>query len=292
MNRLEIKYRRWMDLDETVICQKTQEDLIKKLGSQPLISIIIPTYNESLNIVNLINEINSTMRDFGYYEVVIVDDNSPDHTVETIINAYDKTGKFKVFKIREKIGVLSHEYFLIYPTINNEFFIKVIKRNERSGLISAIYEGFKSSIGKFLIVMDADFSHQPSILIKLIGEINNSACDLVIASRYLKGGKIIGWTPKRIFYSKFATNLSKMIFGLKVSDPMSGYFIVKRHIVRAIRFDTSGFKILLEILVKSKNIKIKEIPYTFSDRAHGVSKLNSKVTVDFFKSLYILYKQQ
>lgn len=232
------------------------------------------------------------MKQFGYYEIIIVDDNSPDNTVGTITEAFDKKGRFKIFKIREKIGANSHEYFLIYPTEGNEFYIKVIKRNGASGLISAIYEGFKSSNGEYLIVMDADFSHRPVILEQLIGKMNETRSDLVIASRYLKGGKIQGWTTKRIFYSKFATNLSKLIFRLKVKDPMSGFFIIKTNIVRKMEFNTSGFKILLEILVKSKGIKIDEIPYTFSDRTLGASKLNSQVTADFFKGLYILYKNQ
>lgn len=279
-------------MSETVICQKKQEDLIKKLGNEPLISIIIPTYNESLNIVNLIGGINVAMKQFGFYELVVVDDNSPDNTVGTIISAFDKEDRFKVFRIREKIGIRSHEYFLIYPTVNKQFYIKVIKRKEETGLISAIYEGFKSSIGEHLIVMDADFSHQPAILTSLVNEIKNSETDLVIASRYIKGGKIIGWSSKRIFYSKFATNLSKIIFRLKVKDPLSGFFIVKRNIVRTMEFNTSGFKMLLEILVKRRDVNIKEIPYTFIDRALGVSKLNSKVTIDFFKGLYILYKNQ
>jgi len=278
-------------LSENVICRKTQDDLIGKFNSPPLFSVVIPTLNESENIVKLINEIKSATNENEAYELIIVDDNSPDDTVGIIINDFTNQNGFKVYKIRQNIGLQSHQYYLIYPEKGNRFYIKVIKRNERSGLISAIYEGFKSSIGEYVLVMDADFSHSPSHINKLINEIRRSDSDLVIASRYLKGGKIIGWSPKRIFLSRFATNLSKLIFGLSdVSDPMSGFFIVKRRIIRKMHFSTSGFKILLEILVKSQNIKIKEIPYTFSDRAMGASKLDSKVTIDFFKGLYTLYK--
>ncbi len=278
-------------MSENVICRKTQDDLIGKFNSPPLFSVVIPTLNESENIVRLINEIKTATSENEAYELIIVDDNSPDDTVGMIINDFTNQNGFKVYKIRQNIGLQSHQYYLIYPEKGNRFYIKVIKRNERSGLISAIYEGFKSSIGEYVLVMDADFSHSPTHINKLINEIRSSDSDLVIASRYLKGGKIIGWSPKRIFLSRFATNLSKLIFGLsEVSDPMSGFFIVKRKIIRKMHFSTSGFKILLEILVKSKNIKINEIPYTFSDRAMGASKLNSKVTIDFFKGLYTLYK--
>ncbi len=278
-------------MNENTICKKTQEDLINKLKNPPLFSIIIPTYNESQNIVNLVNSINNCVKGQGIYEIIIIDDNSPDCTVNKIIEAFDEKKGFNLYKIQDTVGVQSHKHYFIYPHDDESFFIKIVKRKERSGLISAIYEGFKSSISDYLIVMDADFSHTPLHIISLIGEIRNSNCDLVIASRYLKGGKIVGWTSKRIFYSKFATNLSKLIFRLSnVSDPMSGFFVTKRDVVRKMEFNTSGFKILLEILVKSKSIKIKEIPYTFTDRTNGSSKLNSKVTIDFFKSLYILHK--
>lgn len=278
-------------MSENVICRKTQDDLIEKLRSQPLFSIVIPTLNEAENIVKLIKEIKTGTRENEPYEIVIIDDNSPDDTVGTLLNDFTGDDGFKVYKIRKNIGLQSHQYYLIYPQTENHFYIKVIKRNERSGLISAIYEGFKSSISEYILVMDADFSHSPSHINRLVSEIRRSDSDLVIASRYVKGGRIVGWTSKRIFLSKFATNLSKLIFGLSnVSDPMSGFFIVKRSIIRKMQFNTSGFKILLEILVKSKNTKIEEIPYTFTDRASGVSKLNSKVTIDFFKGLYTLYK--
>jgi dolichol-phosphate mannosyltransferase len=278
-------------MNNNIICRKTQDDLIKKLNNPPLFSIIIPTFNESQNLVNLVNSINTCVKGQGCYEIVIIDDNSPDCTVDRIIEAFDERKGFFLYKIRDTIGIQSHKHFLIYPPKNESFFIKIVKRKERSGLISAIYEGFKSSISDYLIVMDADFSHTPSHINNLIMEIKTSNCDLVIASRYLKGGRIVGWTSKRIFYSKFATNLSKLLFRLSnVSDPMSGFFVIKRDVIRKMEFNTSGFKILLEILVKSRSLKIKEIPYTFIDRTNGSSKLNSKVTVDFFKSLYILYK--
>jgi dolichol-phosphate mannosyltransferase len=278
-------------MNENTICKKTQEDLINKLKNPPLFSIIIPTYNESQNIVNLVNSINNCVKGQGLYEIIIIDDNSPDCTVNKIIEAFDEKKGFNLYKIRDTVGVQPHKHYFIYPHDDESFFIKIVKRKERSGLISAIYEGFKSSISDYLIVMDADFSHTPLHIISLIGEIRNSNCDLVIASRYLKGGRIVGWTSKRIFYSKFATNLSKLLFRLSnVSDPLSGFFVTKRDVIRKMEFNTSGFKILLEILVKSKSIKIKEIPYTFTDRTNGSSKLNSKVTIDFFKSLYILHK--
>lgn len=278
-------------MSDNVICRKTQEDLIKKFNSPPLFSIIIPTFNESENILKLINQIKASITDNKSYELVIVDDDSPDGTVGLVIGDFTNQNGFKAYKIRDNIGIQSHQYYLIFPEQDSQFYIKVIKRRERAGLISALYEGFKSSIGEYLLVMDADFSHSPAFINDMVKEITSSDIDLVIASRYIRGGQIVGWTPKRIFLSKFATNLSKLIFGLSgVSDPMSGFFIVRRNVIRKMHFSTSGFKILLEILVRSKNLKIKEIPYTFYERAFGASKLNSKVTIDFFKGLYTLYR--
>lgn len=281
-------------MSENIICEKTQEDLINKLCDSPSFSVIIPTFNESQNITNLIYSISSCIEDPLCYEIIIIDDNSPDGTVNKIINTFDEESGFSLYNIYDYIGIQSHKNFLIYPSNQNaNFFIKIIKRKERAGLISALYEGIKASASEYLIIMDADLSHSPTYLNNLIKEIKVSESDLVIASRYLKGGKIIGWTAKRIFYSKFATHLSKILFRLKnITDPMSGFFIIKRDILRNMEFSTSGYKILLEILVKSGNIKIKEIPYTFFDRATGASKLNSKVTIDFFKGLIILSKRR
>ena len=181
--------------------------------------------------------------------------------------------------------------FLIYPSHTNlNFFIKIIIRKGKTGLISAIQDGIKSSMSDYIIIMDADLSHSPSYLNILIKEIKTTKSDIVIASRYLKDGKIIGWPKKRIIYSKAATFISKSLFKLNnVTDPMSGFFIIKRDTLKNIKFNTSGYKILLEILVKSKNIKSKEIPYTFINRKNGCSKLSSKVVIDFFKAIIILY---
>ncbi len=181
--------------------------------------------------------------------------------------------------------------YLIYPNKNNiNFIIKIIIRNKRSGIVSAIRDGVKSSIGDYAIIMDADMSHSPSYLNLLIKEITKTKNDIVIASRYVKNGKILGWSKKRIFYSKAATFISKSLFKLNnITDPMSGFFIIKSNILKNMKFDTAGYKVLLEILVKVKNIKSSEIPYTFVNRVNGSSKLNSRVVLDFFKGIIVLY---
>jgi dolichol-phosphate mannosyltransferase len=276
---------------ENTVYIKTQEKILNNKNKFPSFSIIIPTLNESQNILDLIDSIKNNITASTCYELIIVDDNSPDGTTNKILDSYNEHNGFTIYNIHEFNDTLIYKNFLIYPSHNNfNFFIKIIIRKEKTGLISAIQDGINSSISDFIIVMDADLSHSPSYLNSLIKEIKNSKSDIVIASRYLKNGKILGWPKKRVFYSKAATFISKSIFKLNnITDPMSGFFIIKRDILKNIKFNTSGYKILLEILVKSKNIKSTEIPYTFINRKNGSSKLSSKVVVDFFKAIIILY---
>ena len=271
--------------DNTTICFKAQEKILNNRNRFPLFSIIVPTFNESQNILDLIDSIKSNINKSSYYELIIVDDNSPDGTINKIIDSYNEINGFTIYNIQEFDDIQSNKNFLIYPNHNDfNFFIKIIMRKGKTGLISALQDGIKSSMSDYIIIMDADLSHSPSYLNNLIKEIKTSKSDIVIASRYLKNGKIIGWPKKRVFYSKVATFISKSVFKLNnITDPMSGFFIIKRDILKNIKFNTSGYKILLEILVKSKNIKSKEIPYTFINRKNGSSKLSHKVVIDFFK---------
>ncbi len=278
-------------MSENTICIKTQEKILNNRNKSPSFSIIVPTFNESQNILDLIESIKTNINKSSYYEIIIVDDNSPDGTTNKIIDTFNEINGFTIYNIQELSDIQSYKNFLIYPSHNNfNFFIKIIIREGKTGLISAIQDGIKSSISDYIIIMDADLSHSPTYLNILIKEIKTSKSDIVIASRYLKDGKILGWPKKRVFYSKAATFISKSLFKLNnITDPMSGFFIIKRDILNNIKFNTSGYKILLEILVKSKNIKSREIPYTFINRKNGSSKLSSKVIMDFFKAVIILY---
>lgn len=130
--------------------------------------------------------------------------------------------------------------------------------------------------------MDADFSHPPETIPLLVEELRKDPNCIVIGSRYISRGSIIGWPYKRRVISKGAAKIAR--HGLKVrnvSDPMSGFFAFPRHVIKNIKFDTKGFKILLEILVKSRDIRVKEVPYTFRDRKSGQSKMNFNVILDY-----------
>jgi len=230
------------------------------------VSIIIPTYNESENIIQILKSIGEHISKDIATEAIVVDDNSPDGTgkiVEDYINdAQNKTG----------------------------YTVGIIHRKTKSGLSSAILDGIQHSSGEIVVVMDSDFSHPPNIIQQLVEEIRTSKYDIAIASRYTEGGKVNGWSTKRKLISKGATGIAKAGLGVNESDPMSGFFAFNRNILEGIKFDAIGYKMLLEILVKTKGAKVKEIPYTFTDRTRGSSKLDSSTMLEYVKSVWRLYR--
>jgi len=139
--------------------------------------------------------------------------------------------------------------------------------------------------------MDADFSHPPDYIPTLINELrNDDDCDIVIASRYMKGGKIIGWSLTRRILSKGATLLAKFLLKLEFSEIMGGFYIFRKKISTNVEFTTNGQKFLLELLVKANYKKVKEIPMTFKNRAAGKSKFNFSDIKNFISSLIELKK--
>ena len=234
--------------------------------NNPQVSIILPTYNESKNIVNILKLIRENIPKGISTETIVVDDNSPDGTGK-IVEDYI----FEIKKIAENT-------------------IDIIHRKAKNGLSSAILNGIQNAKGETIVVMDSDFSHPPQILPKMIEAFKQYQCDLVVASRYITGGNIQGWTTKRKLMSKIATVIAKKGLGVKTKDPMSGFFAFKKNIIKELNFDALGYKFLLEILVKTKGINIKEIPYTFENRKFGSSKLDSSIIIDYFKSVLKLYK--
>lgn len=228
-------------------------------------SVIVPTYNESQNILTILKSIEENLPKELITEIIVVDDNSLDGTGQIVDN-----------HIKNKKN-----------NFNNS--IKIIHRKNKRGLGSAILEGIQNSHGKSIVVMDSDFSHPPQIIKRIIDELNHFNYDIVIASRYVKGSVILEWPYKRKIMSKVATKISKSSLGINVSDPLSGFFAFKREIIRGINFDAIGYKMLLEMLVKTKSVRIKEIPYTFTDRKSGSSKLNLITITDYIKSVWKLY---
>lgn len=225
------------------------------------ISIVIPTYNEKENLANLIKKIQYSLETTSF-EIIIVDDNSPDGTG----------------KIADEISNLNG-------------FIKVIHRPSKLGLTSAIIDGFKTSKGEFIGVLDADLQHSPEILLEFLKKIHEGA-DLIIASRYIKGSNYDGWGLYRKIVSRVATFMTHVILPQtkNVMDPLSGYFILRKKQLCNIQLTGIGWKILLEIIVNCRFKKIVEVPYVFKTRTSGDSKLGFQSYLDFLNLLYILRK--
>ncbi len=252
-------------------------------NNQIFLSIIVPTFNESMNIINLINHIQTHIPKFISIEIIIVDDNSPDGTgllVEQYIN-----------KNRESTNSESNNYLDELNKMISNSPLKIIHREKKTGLISAILHGISSCSGQNILIMDADFSHPPELIANMIKELERDTNCIIIGSRYINGGSIKGMPFKRLLLSLGATLIARYGLSLRnVHDPMSGFFAFPRHILEDVNFNTSGYKILLEILIKKRySTKVKEIPYTFKDRKYGQSKLGFSVVLDYIKAIWKLY---
>ena len=230
------------------------------------VSIVIPTYNESENIQGILHMIKEHLPKNTTVEAIVVDDNSLDGT-----------------------GKIAEDYFKSLKE-KTRYTISVINRKTKEGLSSAILKGVEQAKGKIVIVMDSDFSHPPQLIPKLVDVLKQSKTDIVVASRYLNGGTIQGWSLKRKILSKIGTIIAKKGLGIKQSDPMSGFFAFNKDIIRGINFDAIGYKFLLEMIVKVKDASIKEIPYTFLDRQNGKSKLGIKTILEFTHAVWNLYR--
>lgn len=222
------------------------------------VSIIIPTYNESENVKAFVPAIFDAFAKAGIaVEVIIVDDNSPDGTAEA---ADGMKGKYNV---------------------------KVLRRPEKMGLSSAVIEGMAKAEGGIIGVMDADLSHPPGAISEMIKPIIEKRFDITVGSRYVKGGGIGSWPLKRMIISKGAKLLARPVIGLK--DPLSGFFFFRKSVIEGKALNPSGYKIGLEIFVKSGNVRIAEIPYIFSDRKRGKSKLGWMEYVRYLQHISRLY---
>jgi len=220
-----------------------------------MLSAIIPTYNEAGNISLLLRLLSEAFKGTGIdYEIIVVDDNSQDGTALEIRKLTAKSPR-----------------------------IRLIERKGKLGLTSAIVTGAKAAKGDSLIIMDADLSHPPEAVVILAKKLETN--DLVIASRLMKGGKVENWPTHRKIISKGADTLSRIFISTKVTDPMSGFFAIKKEFFEKTKFRTKGYKLLLNILADNKNIRIAEIPYTFKDRHSGKTKLGNLEIITYVGDL-------
>lgn len=216
-------------------------------------SVVIPTYNEKDNLKQLVEAILSV----SDVEIVVVDDGSPDGTAE-----------------------LARQLSATYN-------IKVVERPGKLGLSSAILDGFNASSNQIVGVIDADFSHDHTIIPKLIKAIEDGM-DVAVGSRKVRGGGVENWPLWRKITSWGAALLARPL--TSVRDPMSGYFFINKKVIEGVELETIGFKLGLEILVKGNAKKVVEIPYVFKDRRAGISKLTGGEFKNYLKHLLKLYK--
>ena len=222
--------------------------------------VVIPTYNEKENIVKLISEILKLK-----LSILIVDDNSPDQTADTVNN---------FFKNNKNVNVL--------------------KRKQKLGLGSAYRDGFNWGIKNnfnYLVEMDADFSHQVNDLKKMIE--NKSENRLVIGSRYIPGGEIVGWSKRRELLSKFANKFVKFLTSSKVNDSTSGFRIYSKQVLEKIDYSKTtsngySFQIEMTLIAVDKGVDVVEVPITFFEREMGKSKMNYKIILEALKYLIVL----
>jgi len=226
-----------------------------------LLSLVLPTYNEGRNIGNVVRLLSHLLDEAipGNYELIVVDDDSPDYTWK-----------------------LAQELMTDYPQL------RVMRRQEERGLSSAVIRGWQVASGTVLGVIDADLQHPPEVLLKLLAEIVEQGADLAVASRHVEGGGVSEWSVVRRFLSRGAQILGLIILPQvigRVSDPMSGYFLVSRTAIARKKLNPIGYKILIEVLGRSKVEQIAEVGYVFQERQEGESKVSWKQYVEYFLHL-------
>jgi dolichol-phosphate mannosyltransferase len=224
------------------------------------LSLVLPTYNESQNISAVLEQVVACLdavKDLTY-EIIVVDDDSPDHTWELAQQFCEHSDK-----------------------------VRVVRREKERGLSTAVIRGWQVARGRVLGVMDADLQHPPEINAKLWKEMARGA-DLAIASRHIEGAGVSDWSMSRRLISRCAQLIGFVILPevtARVSDPMSGYFMIRRTSLQGREMNPLGYKILLEVLGRGQVRWISEVPYTFRERVEGSSKVSNQIYFQYFQHL-------
>ena len=229
-------------------------DIAQQGSGQLQLSVVVPTFNERGNVTALFQKLETALAGVAW-EVIFVDDNSPDGTWQEVRDLARSDGR-----------------------------VRCIRRIGRRGLSGACIEGILASSGPCAAVMDADLQHDETQLAKMLALIEEGAAELVVGSRYVEGGNADSFNRARAGASAFATEIAKRVLGVRIADPMSGFFMIRRDRFEQLapKLSTQGFKILLDIVASARGeLKTVEVPYSFGARLHGESKLDSMVALDF-----------
>jgi dolichol-phosphate mannosyltransferase len=223
-------------------------------ASLPQLSVVVPTFNERDNVTTLFRRLEAALAGTAF-EVIFVDDNSPDGTWQ-----------------------------VVRALARDDSRVRCIRRIGRRGLSGACIEGILASSAPCAAVIDADLQHDETQLSKMLALLQGGEFDLVVGSRYIEGGSADSFNKQRAGASALATEVAKRVLRVKIADPMSGFFMIRRDRFEQLapQLSTQGFKILLDIVATARgNLRVKEIPYSFGSRLHGESKLDSMVALDF-----------
>ncbi len=230
------------------------------------LALVIPTLNEEGNIGGLLGSARAVLEAAGVsFEILVVDDDSRDQTGAIVRGIAEKDPR-----------------------------VRLIARKGERGLSGAIVEGWHHTDAGVLGVMDADLQHPPELLPELYRAVVEGSSDLAIGSRYTEGGGIGDWNAVRRLLSSAAVRVTWPLqkCGARAHDPMSGFFMVRRRAVEGIEFQRSGFKLLLEVLIRGRVCSVKEVPFAFGLRSQGRSKANLKVGWDYAWLLARLYARK
>ena len=223
------------------------------------LSVVIPTFNERENIDAIIDSVSIVLVDINW-EIIFVDDDSPDGTSDYIKDISRKNDR-----------------------------IRCLRRINRRGLTSAAMEGMLASSATCIAIMDADLQHDESLLNQMYEIINQEKADIVIGSRYMEGGSTgAGLNKLRLFISKFSTVIGKSVLDINITDPMSGFFMLRRTVFenQLRKLSGKGYKILLDLLASTDiKIKVLELPYVMRQRTSGQSKLDTMVASEYYQLL-------
>ena len=220
----------------------------------PTLSVVVPTFNERDNVPKLYRKLEAALAGIAW-EVIFVDDNSPDGTWDVVRGLAREDAR-----------------------------VRCIRRIGRRGLSGACIEGILASSAPFAAVMDADLQHDETQLPKMLALLQSGQAELVVGSRYVEGGSADSFDKSRAGASAFATSIARRVLGVAIADPMSGFFMIRadRFSELAPQLSTQGFKILLDIVATAQGkLRTIEVPFTFGSRLHGESKLDSMVALDF-----------
>jgi dolichol-phosphate mannosyltransferase len=228
------------------------------MSAGPALSVIVPTFNESQNVQEVVSRLSDCLIGVSW-EVIFVDDNSPDGTADIVRSLSMSDSR-----------------------------VRIVHRIGRRGLSTACVEGILASSAPYVAVMDADLQHDERILPDMLEAVRDEGFDVAVGSRYVEGGSMGDWAEDRQAMSRFATKLATLVTKANLKDPMSGFFLLRREVLHEAVGQLSGigFKLLLDIFASvGRPLKFIEVPYSFRTRHAGESKLDSVVAWEYLMML-------